>query len=49
MVNGIIRYNIECSDKIWKEFKQTMSKDDVINNVILDMIQKRVEEFKKRR
>lgn len=40
------QYRIEVPPELWKQFKQTLTKDDVINDTILEMIKERVERFK---
>ena len=41
-------YRLEIEEKIWEDFRKTLMKDDVINKIILEMIKKRIEEFKKK-
>ena len=48
MTNGYKKYNLECPDKLWKEFKETLKKDEVINKIVLDMIEKRIREYNKK-
>ena len=41
-----ISYNLEVEKILWSNFKKTMTKDDIINKILIEMIKKRIEEFK---
>ena len=38
MDRDYVRYNIECPKNLWKSFRQVLSKDDIINSVIIILI-----------
>jgi len=38
------KYTISVEDELWEKFKQTVTKDRTINEAIVEMIRRRVEE-----
>jgi hypothetical protein len=38
------KYTITVEDELWEKFKQTVTKDRTINEAIVEMIRRRVEE-----
>jgi len=37
------KYTIKVDDELWEKFKQTITKDKTINDVIVELIKQRVE------
>lgn len=44
-MEGTKTYRLEVPEEIWIKFRETLMKNDVINKVIIEMINKRIEEF----
>ena len=40
-------YNLKIDKVTWSNFKKTMNKEEIINDIILDLIKQRIEDFKK--
>lgn len=47
-MEGTKTYRLEVEEKVWIEFRKTMIKDDVINNILTDMIKERIKKFKEK-
>ncbi len=47
-MEGRKTYRIEADEKIWIEFRKTLTKDDVINDIIMTMIKERIKKFKEK-
>ena len=45
----MVKYTINVPDELWEKFKKTVTKDKTINDAIVELIQKRVEESLKRK
>lgn len=43
----MVKYTIEVDDKIWEEFKKTITKDKTINQAIVEMIVEKVKKHNK--
>lgn len=41
-------YKIIVPEELWSEFKETINKNETINNILLELIKQRIEEFKKK-
>lgn len=41
------KYTIEVDDKLWEEFKKTITKDKTINEVIVELIAQRTKEARR--
>jgi predicted CopG family antitoxin len=39
------KYTIKVSDDLWEKFKRTVTKDKTLNQVIVELIRKRVEKW----
>lgn len=42
----VTSYRLEVPTKIWEEFRKTLMKDDVINEIIIVMISNRIKKYK---
>jgi predicted CopG family antitoxin len=38
------KYTISVEDEVWEKFKRTVTKDKTINEAIVEMIKKRIDE-----
>ena len=47
-MDNITFYKIEVPKNIWKEFKETITKNYTIQEILIELIKKRIEEFKKK-
>ena len=43
----LVFYKLEVDRKLWEKFKETITKNQTINNVLLDLIRGRIESFEK--
>jgi len=43
-----IFFKLEVPKELWKDFKETINKNHTINDILLELIKKRVEEFNKK-
>lgn len=41
-------YKVEIPKNIWIEFKETITKNHTINEVFIELIKKRIEDFKEK-
>ncbi len=44
-MNDLAFFKIEVPKPMWVDFKETITKNHTINNIILELIKKRIEEF----
>ena len=47
-MEGRKTYRLETNDKVWEEFRKTLMKDDVINDILTNMIKERIKKFKEK-
>ena len=43
----LVFYKLEVKRELWEKFKETITKNQTINNVLLDLIKERIEKFEK--